>query len=120
MFDHLIDVMWKLEYQSSFHYHTLWLFNGHERHQHAHAYIAHQLCERWVKMTQGRGIAYNCNQHISGYRDIGIGMVHRDDVVKRENLLKVAMYLCKEDEQIKSMIPAGYRTFGRSVLHHSN
>lgn len=114
LFDNLVGMAWKLEYASSFHYHTLWFFNGHEHQQ--HAYIADQLGERWGRLTEKRGIAHNCNQDIRKYRNIGIGMIHRDDETARQNLLQVAMYLCKEDGQAKKMVPAGHRTFGRTIL----
>lgn len=114
LFDDEIGFAWKLEYGSSFHYHLLFLFNGHKHCK--HAYLAQQLCERWVQMTQGRGVAFNCNTQMPYYAYSGIGMIHREDFNARTNLNQACRYLCKQNNFMPFDLPARCRTFGRSVI----
>lgn len=114
LFDDEIGSAYKLERGVNFHFHTLWLVNGH-KHQ-KDAYLAQCIGERWSRMTEGRGIAYNCNYNKQNYQQCGIGMTHRSETEERTNLLNAAQYLCKEDPLIRAYVPAGHRTFFRSVV----
>lgn len=114
LFDDVVGYAYKLERGVNFHFHTLWLVNGH-KHQ-KDAYLAQCIGERWSRMTAGQGKAYICNYDKQRYRQCGIGMVHRTDSTKRELLLQAASYLCKEDPLTKAYILPNHRTFFRSVV----
>ncbi|MGL4667689.1 MAG: YagK/YfjJ domain-containing protein, partial [Saezia sp.] len=114
IFEHEVGMAWKLERGVAFHFHTLWLFNGHQVHK--HAYKAEQICDRWIRMTNGQGLAYNCNAHIQQYKKVGIGMIERNSSIGQEYLRQAAQYLCKEDPLVRAYTPSGFRIFGRSLL----
>ena len=114
LFKHLIDYCWKLEKQTSWHFHTVWFFNGH---QHQRDWdLANRIISQWVKVTQGRGFGFNCNQKKNSYKRNGIGLIHRHDMVARNNLLQALTYLCKKDALASPQTPQRRRIFGRSVV----
>ncbi|RUS67256.1 hypothetical protein CUZ56_01199 [Saezia sanguinis] len=114
LFKHLLGYCWKLEKQTSWHFHTVWFFNGHEHHK--DWILANRMIDQWVKVTQGRGFGFNCNQKKSSYKRIGIGLIQRQDMTTRHHLLQALSYLCKKDGIAKPQTPQNRRAFGRSVV----
>ena len=114
LFKHLLDYCWKLEKQTSWHFHTVWFFNGH--HRQSDWDLANRIIEQWAKITKGKGFGFNCNQKKNSYKRVGIGLLHRHDMVTRHNLLQALSYLCKKDGIAKSQTPQNRRSFGRSVF----
>lgn len=114
LFDDVVGFAYKLERGVNFHFHTLWLVNGHKHHK--DAYFAQCIADRWSRMTEGQGVAYICNYDKQRYQHCGIGMVHRANTVKRDHLLQAASYLCKKDLLTKAYIPHHHRVFFRSVV----
>lgn len=112
LFKHLVGYCWKLEKQTSWHFHTVWFYNGH---QHQKDWdLANRIINQWVKVTQGKGFGFNCNQKKNSYKRIGIGLVHRQDMSTKHNLLQALSYLCKKSSIARPKTPKKRRIFGRS------
>lgn len=117
-FKHVLGMAWKLEKALSWHYHTVWFFNGH--HVHKDAYYGHFICKAWESLTQGLGYGYNCNGHARKYQSFTLGIIHRQDLHARARLLQTLSYLCKQDNTQMQAIPsAKFRTFGRTLIKDS-
>lgn len=119
--DALVGHAWKMEHGilKSYHYHMVFFLNGRERRGDFH--IARQLGEHWVYViTQGDGTTFNCNAKKNKYSELAIGMVRRDDQLKREFLKDhVVDYLTKNDDYMRLKIETHgeqIRTFGRGVM----
>lgn len=124
IFRNEIGYAWALEWAQDrgFHYHFLFFFDGHESQQ--DITIGHRIGQYWRDViTQGTGY-YHCsnddkeNLERMGY-PVGIGMIHRNDHGLRENLLRMATYMLKEEAegmpQLRSVLPESlrrFRTFG--------
>lgn len=112
----------KIEYgiYKGYHAHMLLLLNGH-RHQ-QDIVIAKKIGESWVDIvTQGTGVYWNCNAQKNKYRNLGIGMIHRDDVSKRDNLKnEVLKYLVKYDLPFDFMSGNKNRKFRTSTVRKIN
>jgi hypothetical protein len=102
LFSDLCGYILKIEYglEKKLHVHVLLFFNGHKRLGNADSYIAQQIGEYWVEVTNGGGTYWNCNANKTKYHHIGIGLVEAYDTNKRENLLKAVAYLCKKEIQV--------------------
>lgn len=79
------------------------------------------LANLWMKITDGRGIAFNCkNLRNSGngayeeYKCCGIGS--SNDPLVREEINQVAFYMTQSDFHIRFVAPGKGRTFGKGVL----
>lgn len=58
-----------------------------------------ELTKYWHQLTNGNGCTYNCILTNDKYRNLGIGMIERSDINKRNNLIMhVVNYLCKSDQ----------------------
>ena len=124
IFKNEMGYIWSLEWapDRGFHYHCIFFFDGHESQQ--DVTIGHRIGQYWRDaITQGTGYYHCCNddkQRLEkhGY-PVGIGMIHRDDQVVRENLVWMATYLLKEPEEgevaLHVVLPENlrrFRTFG--------
>lgn len=115
-FQHCIGMAWKLEKALSWHFHTVWFFNGHKVQK--DVYHANCICEAWQSVTKDLGYGHNCNEHVKRYRSFNLGMVHRHDDQARVRLLDSLAYLCKEEQAIGDSLPSKSRYFGRTSMKH--
>lgn len=116
LFEHLLGYAIKLEYglEKGFHYHGLFLFDGAKVRE--DVTLARLIGERWVAITEDKGLYFNCNAQKSVYPQCGIGMVHADDTVAREGLKKIAQYMTKCDSVIKLVPPGNGRSFFKGEM----
>jgi len=98
----------KTEYgiEKGIHFHVILFFNGHLRYGHGHVSIAKKIGEYWkTEVTGGKGEYWNCNNEAAKYDRLGIrgiGLIERDDVAARKNLIKfVVTYLCKTEQYFR-------------------
>lgn len=119
--DALVGHAWKMEHGvlKSYHFHMVFFLNGRERRGDFH--IGRQLGQYWVDViTQEQGTTFNCNADKKAYPELAIGMVHRNDPLKRQFLKDhVVTYLTKNDDYMRLKIKAQgklIRTFGKSVM----
>lgn len=115
----MLGYVLKLEHglRTGLHYHLLLMMDG--RLITNDAIIALMVGRIWeLEVTAGRGRQYNCNAARLANPDIyrGIGCIHRDDAVRRGELLKATNYLCKFDGLIAHHVEAGTRTFFRGEV----
>jgi hypothetical protein len=118
LFEHLVGSAWCLEQGESkgYHIHAVYYFKGSE-HQNDW-YMAQQIGERWVAMTEGLGTYHSCNtpKEKNSYEQrgkLGVGMIHRNNAVACENAVNAVGYLAKheKDDQYLRMKPTGRRAF---------
>lgn len=123
IFDNMVGYVWALEYGQNrgFHYHCLFIYNGSRSQQ--DITIGHEIGRYWMDMiTEGTGTYYVSNDRKAYFEQqgtLGIGMIHRHDAVRRENLIRSASYLLKDDGLIQQMLPEShrrFRTFGRGEI----
>jgi hypothetical protein len=78
--------------------------------------------DQWDKVTDGKGLAYNCRSFKAGIKNVyneefkscGIGMSNNSTV--REGLDLVAFFMTQPDFHIRFVTPDEGRTFGKGVL----
>jgi hypothetical protein len=118
IFDDMVGYVWRLEYgeDKGFHNHMIFFFDGSQVREDIS--IAKMIGDYWENViTQGRGLAYNCNAHKEKYERCGIGMISWKNFELIANLKLAAQYLAKPDEYISAFmtdIDMG-RTFGRGT-----
>ena len=121
----LLGYAWGLEYgekEGGYHYHLLALYNGAERRDDIGLGMA--ICDLWNSITDGCGQCYISNfdkAKMASEGKLGIGMIHRDDVQLRRNLIeKVASYITKKchvfDIKSDRTDSGDFRTFGKSRM----
>jgi hypothetical protein len=111
----LVGYIWRLEYgkEKGYHYHLFFFFDGAKVRK--DEYIANEIGADWIKVTDGKGIFYNCNAHKQKYKRVGIGMISHDDQEKRGNLLAVLKYMYKEDQTLREKHVEKTHGWGRGV-----
>lgn len=125
IYGHLVGYAWGLEVghgSGGFHFHLLTLFNG--AHKRNDVMLGMSLATLWKEITNGAGETYISNYDKSTMDAqglLGIGMIHRDDVAKRINLIeRVAGYITKKcsdfDIAMNGSTHSPFRTFGRSKM----
>jgi len=125
VFAGLLGYAWGLEYgeqEGGFHYHLLALYNGAERRDDIGLGMA--IRDLWDAITNGCGQCYISNfdkVKLESEGNLGIGMIHRDDVRLRINLIeKVAAYITKKctafDIRSGRTDSGDFRTFGKSRM----
>jgi hypothetical protein len=124
-FKGLLGYAWGLEQgekEGGYHYHLLAFYNGAERRDDIG--IGMSLRDLWSTITGGYGQCYISNfdkEKLERDGCLGIGMIHRDDVSLRINLIeKVAAYITKKctvfDIQSDRTDSGEFRTFGKSRM----
>lgn len=112
LFKYLVGYIRKLEYGTTkgYHFHTFLFFDGSKVHK--DEYRAQQIGEKYWQesITKGAGLFHNCNRYKNRYRKLGIGMIHRDDQEKRENLLLALAYVTKSDQYLRTRA-SGFKLF---------
>ncbi|BCO29051.1 hypothetical protein MIZ03_3962 [Rhodoferax lithotrophicus] len=125
IFHGLVGYAWGLEYGAyggGYHFHFLALFDGSVRREDIG--IGMSIANLWTNITGGLGRCYisNCDKDkLSVQGCLGIGMIHRDDIQLRKNLIeRVAAYItkrCSEFEIDTANTASGdFRTFGKSQM----
>lgn len=117
LFRNVLGTVWKLEYAPArkFHYHMLFLVNGHKARQDVN--LARAFGEYWKKhITESKGHYYNCNAHKDDYEDCGLGKLERGNSSMEKGLLKAVSYMTKIDACARLVLPGNARTFGRGEI----
>ena len=125
VFKGLVGYAWGFErgeQEGGYHYHLLAIFDGACRRDDVGIGIAIQ--DLWSEITEGYGQCYISNfdkKKMDREGNLGIGMIHRDDVQLRINLIeKVAAYITKKcstfDVQSSRTESGEFRTFGKSQM----
>ncbi|MBC3809275.1 inovirus-type Gp2 protein [Undibacterium seohonense] len=111
IFADVVGYMISLEYKpkKGLHFHTVIFING-AKHQ-KDAWIAQKIGDYWRdKVTDGRGLCFNCNRKYYLYS--GIGRLHYSDQVKKESFRQhVVTYLTKENDHFRQEFGSNIRTF---------
>lgn len=125
VFAGLLGYAWGLEYgeqEGGYHYHLLAIYDGADRR--GDIGIGMAIGNLWLAITNGYGLSYISNfdkEKLSREGNLGIGMIHRDDVTLRMNLIeKVAAYITKKctafDIKSDTTDSGDFRTFGKSRM----
>jgi len=120
IFNHCVGYIRKLEYTpiKGPHFHLMLFFNGQLKRGDIH--LAAQVCDYWKEViTHGKGYGHSCNQTPNKYRHWGIGMIGRNDQLKRANFLYALTYLCKKEQLLPLEVPKGTRVITRGEMSPS-
>ncbi|WP_417276609.1 YagK/YfjJ domain-containing protein [Castellaniella sp.] len=90
-----------------YHIHAAFLFDGSKVHK--DQYLADEIGDYWVKLTQGRGYFHNCNRQ--QYKTSVLGLIEHGAHDRRAHLLKVLGYLAKKDQMVRIKPSAKTKTF---------
>ena len=86
--------------QKGVHFHLVIFYQGSKRCK--DEYLARQIGEYWMEITNKRGIYWNCNDSKDKYKRCGIGMIEINDIEKRKILLDdVIDYLTKTEQLLR-------------------
>lgn len=98
-----------------FHVHAAFFFDGSK--VRGDVFKASQIGELWQQITRARGCYDSCNHNkkVKHGDRLGVGMIHRDGWVRRENLYNVLDYLAKDDQHLR-LRPVGARCLRRGTL----
>lgn len=110
---HLAGYMWKLEYglEKGHHFHMAIFFDGQRVAR--DITIGDILGQYWQeKVTDSKGMFFNCNKKKEAYERCGIGMVNRGDDDKWSALVAALRYLTKVDLYLRFRPEGRARTFG--------
>jgi Inovirus Gp2 len=117
-FEHLLGYAWKAEIgmERGIHFHTVVFLDGSKVRQ--DIVYGEWIGQYWVKeITQQEGHYFNCNRDKANYRECGVGMIHHDDIDKRQILTRrVLPYLTKTRGLLKTQFGKQFRSFGRSEI----
>jgi hypothetical protein len=107
--------IWRLEYgkEKGYHFHLFFFFDGSRVHK--DEFLASEIGNDWIKVTEGKGIFHNCNAHKQKYKRLGIGMISHDDEEKRRNLLDVLAYLYKQNQILREKYADKTHGWGRGT-----
>ncbi len=126
VFGHMVAYAWGFEHssehQGGYHYHFLAIYDGAHRRDDIGLGMA--IRDLWNDITHGYGHCYISNfdkEKLAKQGCLGIGMIHRNDVPLRINLIeKVAAYITKKcsafDIQSGRTASGDFRTFGKSWI----
>lgn len=96
------------------HLHCFFFLDGSQSYQ--DVYLAQEYGNYWVKLTEGRGVFFNCNMKKSNYEYCGVGMIHHADAEMRENLLLPVKYITKSDQYVTVKANPKSRVFWRGEM----
>lgn len=116
--DSLITYAWKLEVglKKGYHHHFLFFLDGTKLRE--DIVIGKIIGETWEGFaTEGLGQYYNCNGNKENYKNLCVGVFHRDDI-EIISLLKdvVATYMAKVDLFMQFDSSTGFRSFGKGAI----
>lgn len=114
IFSNILGYAWRLEHApvKGFHYHFMFFFDGSKVREDITR--GDMIGEYWrERITDGKGLHYNCNKRKHTYRECGVGMISHDDGEGRRSLIKASEYLTK-DPLMKLEIDG--RCFGRGTI----
>jgi hypothetical protein len=116
LFDTRIGYIIKLEFtvEKGPHFHCFFFLDGSMAFQ--DPYLAQEYCNYWMKLTEGRGVFFNCNMKKHEYDYCGVGMIHHADTQMRANLLLPIRYITKSDQCVKVKVSPKSRTFWRGEM----
>ena len=125
VFNHLLGYAWGLEWgeqEGGIHYHLLLLYDGAYRRDDVGIGLAVRAL--WKQITGEMGECYISNfdkEKFAQQGCLGVGMIHRDDAIKRINLVDyVAAYIVKRSSNVVIEAPDGFsepfRVFGKSRM----
>lgn len=107
LFRHLRGRIVKIEHgtEKGIHVHLMLFFDGSKRNNRADIHHAQKIGDYWVNIiTKKRGDYWNSNANKKEYEEkglLGIGVIHADDHLKVNNVLRILRYLCKKEQFIK-------------------
>ncbi|MEN8283181.1 YagK/YfjJ domain-containing protein [Acinetobacter gerneri] len=118
-FRDLVGYVWALEQggeTGAYHVHLLLIYNGSLRK--GEWKIGSEVCALWENMTEGLGKAYSLqdSRHRESYQKAGrdgLGLVRREDGMKVENAIRLALYFTKPEkyeQRLRIKVPR-MRTF---------
>lgn len=115
---HLLGIIWKLEYgaMKGHHVHAMFICDGH--HVREGVSWGKVIGDEWLSVTQGAGSYWNCNAEEALFERLGrrgIGLISYDDKQRRDQLMKVGLYMVKADTYVRFLSPDIGRTFGKSI-----
>lgn len=119
-FDAWIGHVWKLEYglKKGYHYHMLFMFDGSKVRQ--DITIGLNIGQLWSeKITDSKGVYFNCNAYKYKYKYCGLGMVNYYEKEKIEGIHKAISYFIKIDRFIKLRSKQIGRTLGKGEIRKS-
>jgi hypothetical protein len=121
LFEHWAGYIRKLEWgpEKGLHFHLIVFYKGSKRCK--DFYLAKSLGEYWEKITDNRGIYWNCNANKEDYWRLGIGMVDKNDVEKRKILTEdVVSYLVKSEQSLRAKKLGEGKCFVRGIMPGEN
>ncbi len=121
LFEHWAGYIRKLEWgpEKGLHFHLIVFYKGSKRSQ--DIYLAKALGEYWEKITDNRGIYWNCNANKDDYWKLGIGMIEKHDEEKRKILTEdVVKYLVKSEQTLKAKKLGEGKCFVRGIMPACN
>jgi len=90
-----------------YHLHAAFFFDGREVFKDIAK--AEAIGELWERTTGGWGYFHSCNHDKARYKErCGVGMIKRDDVVGRQNVIHACHYLIEEGQSLR-VKPVGAR-----------
>lgn len=126
VFEDATGFVWRVEQggrSGEYHIHFSMVLPGH-LHQ-RDGYMAKQLGALWMQITQLRGRHHSCNAEKRKYArwgTLGIGMIHRNDDIARENAVNAIGYLAEpeKEDQFLRMRPEGRRAYGAGMFERGS
>jgi hypothetical protein len=100
LFDTWVGYIIKLECtaEKGPHFHCIFFLDGSASYK--DVYLAHEYGQYWERITEGRGIFFNCNLKKHDYDYCGVGMIHHADAQLRKNLLLPVRYITKPEQAV--------------------
>lgn len=119
LFGDMLYYVWKAEQSRSgaYHYHFLFFFTNDRLRK--DDYRAKQIGEYWNnEITQGRGTYFNANLSTekAKHKKLAIGRIEFSDHEKRENMMNIVAYFCKDDQGLRVKVSKRTRSCGSSMI----
>lgn len=113
----LLGYVWRLEYgnEKGYHLHLIIMLDGNLHQQ--DVLLCKNLGEYWSnKITNDKGVYYNCNARKSKYRHLAIGKTNYAFVMEQPCIDNIINYFVKDDWLFQVKSGKGHRTLGRSAI----